>query len=439
MDELKLIPYTLHPTNDQNFSPHDLLPSPIPMEYTYLTRSFYEGVVKHLVKDTVRIMANGLNIDMDKVVALEVVLDSQLREVKNNLGSNKAINDFLQLRYKNQIEEYKKDRKSKLKDTTHFIKPFNPKDMLHRSFFMNIYAELEGLGLPKEEVLPGVPKWPVRLVKKLAITRPLLTRMLEGRLSATTPIIVDTVTSLAKMKATFYNKSYLEQIYSPPVPYPEFNPSSPKQKGELFEMLGVESEATTKTGSPKWDRDQIVRVNTLTSCSITKKFTEALIDHSYAAIIRNNFIEAFYNYTIEGRLYGNYKLLGAKTCRPTSNKPNLLQLPSTGSIFARPVKECFTPPKGWLIGAVDYASLEQRILASLANEETLIKLYMDDLDGHSVHAIYYFPDKVKEHMEITGDITTDARLFAKLVEEGNKELKALRQEGKAVSLTNKRL
>lgn len=54
-------------------------------------------------------------------------------------------------------------------------------------------------------------------------------------------------------------------------------------------------------------------------------------------------------------------------------------------------------------------------------------------------AVSYFPEKISAEMTLTGDLPTDAKKFKELVDAGNKTLKALRQDGKAVTLTHKRL
>lgn len=413
------------------YSPHDQLPAPEPKHTEYDLGHFYQNTARYLIKDAVRIMDNGLNIDLDKVIELEKTLSEQLEEVKTELANNPLIKEYLELRYTSEIQAYVQDRKSKMRDPSYYNAPFKPSDINHRSYFMEEYAKEQGWGSPEDKLPTGVGKWPVNLVKKYAKTNRLLQMLLDGTIPANTPVISKAMNRLAQDKADMYNNKYVEQAKKPAVPFPEFNPGSSKQKQELFDMLGIESEATSKeTGLPKWDRAQVERVNLETDDEDIKHFTQCFIDYSFAAIIKNNFIEAFYNYSVDGRLYGQYKLLGAKSGRFTSSNPNMLNTPSTGSRFAKPVKKCFTAPPGTVILTADYSALEDRVIASLSRDTNKCDIFLKNLDGHSLNALGYFHDKIKKLMPLTGDTAVDSKAFKELVDEGNAEADKIRQESK---------
>lgn len=413
------------------YSPHDQLPAPEPRTIEYPLGHFYQNTARYLIKDTVRIMDNGLNIDIDKVIELEETLAEQLDEVEKELAGNPLIKKYLESKYAKEIEAYIQDRKSRMKDPSDYLSPFKPGDMTHRSYFMDEYAKQKGWGSPTEKLPTGVGKWPANLVKRYAKTNKLLQMLLDGSIPQNTPTISIAMTKLAEDKARMYNEKFVQQVKQPTLPYPKFNPGSSKQKQELFEMLGIESEATSKeTGLPKWDRAQVERVNKETDDEDVRHFTQCFIDYSFAAIIKNNFIEAFYNYSVDGRLYGQYKLLGAKSGRFTSSNPNMLNAPSTGSRFAKPVKKCFTAPPGSIILTADYSALEDRVIASLSRDTNKCDIFLKNLDGHSLNALGYFKDKIEKLMPLTGDTPTDATNFKKLVDEKNKEAGQIRQESK---------
>lgn len=95
---------------------------------------------------------------------------------------------------------------------------------------------------------------------------------------------------------------------------------------------------------------------TLQELKDLKEIIECLLDCSNASIIKSNFVKGFYNNTINNRLYGSFNLFGAKSFRPTSDSPNLLNIPSSGSIYASAVKDCFTAEKDHIFYIVDLSA-----------------------------------------------------------------------------------
>jgi DNA polymerase-1 len=109
-------------------------------------------------------------------------------------------------------------------------------------------------------------------------------------------------------------------------------------------------------------------------------------------------------------------------------------MPSTGSIFAKPVKRCFTAPKGKVICSIDFASLEDKIIANLSNDQNKIITQTDpSIDAHLFHATIYFK---AEFEQILGkglshrDLTIQAK---EAMDNGNKRVKELRQLSKSVT------
>lgn len=335
--------YNITQRTSPDFSPWDLLPAPEPRTESPPFGYFYDNVSKHLIKDVVRIMLNGLPIDLDKVQELEKVLDTTIADVHSRLEKNKLVQDYLNYRYDKLREEYKAERLSKCRSYEYYLKPFDHKKMDHRSYFMDIFATKNGLSPPKELLPTGKPKWTARNVKLFSESRAILKRLLDGQLNEeNSEIAKQAMINLATDKAAIHNRSYEEQAKKfTTLELPPFNPASPDQKHAIFtDMLGLESDKLTdaykefeqktkiarryghKPPEPpknkySWDRDNIENVLKTTTDPVVKDLCQALIDFSFGAIVKNNFIKAFYDYSIKHddgyRLHGDIKLYGAKS------------------------------------------------------------------------------------------------------------------------------
>jgi len=166
-----------------------------------------------------------------------------------------------------------------------------------------------------------------------------------------------------------------------------------------------------------------------------KKCVDVLIDHSNSAIIKRNFVKNFYKHTIDGVLYGSFKLFGAKSFRLTSNSPNLLNLPSTGSIYARAVKQCFVAKPEHIFYIVDLQALEDRVIANLSGDKNKISIFLDGIDSHCLNSYYYYKEKIEKFLErqYGEELYPYIKRYKQAIDDGNHDLKAIRQPSKNVT------
>ena len=400
MRTLEQIYYDIN--EEEGFNPIDLLPIEHPIKVDPSVGEldyFYKNVSKHLINDVVRVMNNGIPIDLAKVAELEKTVKNVLADVEARLEDNKVIQDFQAFMYPKKFKAFKDEQEDRKRPISYYIKPYKG-TIPHRTYVVNTYLSLRDIPHHKD-------RWTIKDLKGLNIILedPTIADIINDEADQ---VVLDAgMLAMAEDKLVLYNKSIdvgIKEKGTHEKLLPPFNPGSNKQKRELFEWLKIPAIRHSKdTGEPSWNREAIEELQTTIDKTETtlQEVLQLFVDHSFSAIINNNFIASFKKYTIDGILYGNIKLFGAKSFRLTSTNPNLLNMPSTASIYAKPLKECFVAPKGWVILTADYNALEDRVIANLSGDDNKISIFSEGLDGHSLAATYYFKDRVEKILGIT--------------------------------------
>lgn len=225
--------------------------------------------------------------------------------------------------------------------------------------------------------------------------------------------------------------------------YFEFNPNSNNQVQDLlYRYLDYAVIDTTKSGEPAVGAKTIKKLMFVAKTDEHKTMFDALRGLSEVSIILNTFITAFIEKSVQKEdgmwyLHGNFNLGGTVSGRLSSSKPNMQNIPSTGSKYAKHIKRCFQAPKGWLLVGVDFASLEDRISALTTRDPMKLKVYTDGFDGHCLRAFSYFGDQMEG---IDGDdvdsINSIADLYADLRQESKAPTFALTYQGMWKTLVN---
>ncbi|MEP4079193.1 DNA polymerase I [Haloferula sp.] len=187
-----------------------------------------------------------------------------------------------------------------------------------------------------------------------------------------------------------------------------FNLNSPKQLGEILfnDLKLVEKPKKTKTGQFKTDEQ------TLSSLAGKHPIIDAILEYREASKLKSTYVDALPNHVAEetGRIHTHFHQLVAATGRLASTDPNIQNIP-VRSAAGREIRKAFVPREGCTLLSCDYSQIELRVMASLANDESLINAFRDQRDIHTATAAKVWGIKDSE-------VTREQRSGAKMVNFG---------------------
>lgn len=171
------------------------------------------------------------------------------------------------------------------------------------------------------------------------------------------------------------------------------------------------------------------------------KILQALIELAEVSIILDTFVSAFVQRTVKKAdgmwyLHGNFNLGGTLSGRLSSSKINLQNLPSTGSKYAKIIKQCFKAPPGWFMTGADFNSLEDMISALTTKDPNKLKVYTDGYDGHCLRAYAYYGDQMPDIVETVDSINSIAKKYKPLRQASKGPTFALTYQGTWHTLVN---
>ena len=95
-------------------------------------------------------------------------------------------------------------------------------------------------------------------------------------------------------------------------------------------------------------------------------------------------------------------------------------MPSTKSIYSKPIKKCFVAPPGYVVLAVDYGALEDRVIASLTRDTNKCAVFLQGLDGHALNTLGYGFPELPVHSKLFLELhdTSKGKYFQETLSDG---------------------
>jgi DNA polymerase-1 len=189
-----------------------------------------------------------------------------------------------------------------------------------------------------------------------------------------------------------------------------FNLNSPGQLGRiLYDKLGLPVlKRTDKTKAPATDEDVLSELARREDGEIA----QVLLRHRQMQKLLGTYVEALPALVnpVTGRLHTRLHQAAVATGRLASSDPNLQNIP-VRTEEGRQIRAAFVPESGWRLLDADYSQIELRVVASLAQDPTLLGAFHRGEDIHRRTA--------SEVLGLAmGEVTPDQRSAAKAVNFG---------------------
>lgn len=167
---------------------------------------------------------------------------------------------------------------------------------------------------------------------------------------------------------------------------PDLNLRSAQQLTEALEQEGVVVEGTSDEVLAKYE-DQHPVISQIRKYKKIQKRLSAFGDKLKERIDN------------DGRIRGNWRLIGTNTGRMSCTKPNLQGLPTAA-------KKYIEAPNGHTFVVADYSQIELRVIAQLSKDKVMMESYQDNEDLHRKTAAAILGKSMEE-------VTPDERGIAK--------------------------
>ena len=163
-----------------------------------------------------------------------------------------------------------------------------------------------------------------------------------------------------------------------------FNINSTKQLGELlFDKLGLPPVKKTKTGYS-------TNADVLEKLKDKHPIVPVIMDYRMLTKLKSTYADGLLKVIGEdGRIHTTFQNLVTATGRLSSTEPNLQNIPVRTDLGAE-IRKMFVPKDGCVLVDADYSQIELRVLAHIADDQTMQRAFCGGVDIHTATAAQVF-------------------------------------------------